>query len=1047
MSDRLGTAQWEEQALVSQRYPFEQGKFWLGRAEDGTPIGYRDDRHICLVSGTRGGKGTSVIVNNLCFWPGSAVVVDPKGENATVTAARRGQGSEYCEGLAQAVHVLDPFKAAQVDESYRSSFNPLDVLDPNRDESIDEASRIANAIVVVKDDAREPFWDESARTMLRSLILYVLTAPHFGDDERNLITVRNLILRGEWQIFEGLRDDGFAEETIDPPHLLLWRNMERNPAFDGLVAGIGRRFRDMMKSADKTFDGILQSVAQHTEFLDSPGMKKVLAKSDFKLSELKTRPEGMTLYLSLPQRYMDTHYRWLRMMVALTTTEMEITRGQPATGHPVLMVLDEFAGLKRMTAIESAVAQIAGFGVKLFFVLQSLEQLKGTYKDHWETFLSNAGVKIFFGIEDHFTREYVSKLVGQTEITRKLHSENKSRSQTEGYSETLSKSHTVSQSRTTGKSVSLSTGTNESTGWSEGESFGMSYQMGKSFFFSPAKPFNTHYSQGGNTSRSASRGSSSGNTFGRSVSETSGTSETIGISQTHSISSSTSAGTGTSESLHVRPLIHPDELGRVFARIDDTQHPGYPGLALVTVTGFNPMVAFRKNYFEDVQFIDCFSPHPDHQWRPAISHSVDGIRPLLDTLETATNGRRLTIARWLIERGKVVFPGQPAAIIERVPPDDRTVRIFVPCLGKVAAIAKTMLSSGEYPTPDGALFVVKSYQETSDIDPLRELREACRALERLPKPELPKPPASRRALTMTVATVFAIVAVVIVFLSILNKHSDNGDGHPAERTAPVAQSPPRIKNSTPPPNPSGKKPRSSNQPKSAPAGNTKQPAQAPSVEDAQQQAETPIKQQAALLDRTCSSGNGASCRQLGMMYYLGQVGEKDVSRAVDLYTKACNVDDAEACETLGKAFYSGTEVPQNTHQAVAFLSKGCDLGLTKSCGSLGIVYDKAHGLLVLLGMVPSEALALISKGCDAGDLRSCNALANAYINALGVSRDYSRGLASLSKACDGGFAISCESLAKCYRLGIGVVPDAEKARQLNSKACTLGYQPSCQQSQ
>ena len=51
------------------------------------------------------------------------------------------------------------------------------------------------------------------------------------------------------------------------------------------------------------------------------------------------------------------------------------------------MVLDEFAGLKRMEVIENAVAQIAGYGVKLFFVLQSLEQLKAVYKDNWETFL------------------------------------------------------------------------------------------------------------------------------------------------------------------------------------------------------------------------------------------------------------------------------------------------------------------------------------------------------------------------------------------------------------------------------------------------------------------------------------------------------------------------------------------------------------------------------------------------------------------------------------------------------------------------------------
>ena len=79
------------------------------------------------------------------------------------------------------------------------------------------------------------------------------------------------------------------------------------------------------------------------------------------------------------------------MMIALTVTEMEKVRGRPATGHPVLMVLDEFAGLKRMEVIENAVAQIAGYGVKLFFVLQSLEQLKAVYKDNWETFLANSG--------------------------------------------------------------------------------------------------------------------------------------------------------------------------------------------------------------------------------------------------------------------------------------------------------------------------------------------------------------------------------------------------------------------------------------------------------------------------------------------------------------------------------------------------------------------------------------------------------------------------------------------------------------------------------
>ena len=330
MTDRLATAKWEPQSEVSRRYRYDFRNFWLGRAQDGSAIGYSDDRHICLVSGSRGGKGTSIIVNNLAYWPGSAVVIDPKGETATVTAARRGQGDQHCTGMGQAVHVLDPFETAQVERSYRSAFNPLDALDPSSEESIDEASRLANAIVVVKDDRPDPFFDEAARAMVRALILHVLTGEEFEASERSLLTVRDLLKRGEWRVAEAMRADG--AEQVDPPHQLLWRSMEMNAAFHGVVAGDGTRFLGMMMNSPKTFESVLQTALINTEFLDSPGMRRTMERSDFKLSELKTRATGMTLYLSLPQRYMDTHYRWLRMMVALTVTEMEKTRGKPATG-------------------------------------------------------------------------------------------------------------------------------------------------------------------------------------------------------------------------------------------------------------------------------------------------------------------------------------------------------------------------------------------------------------------------------------------------------------------------------------------------------------------------------------------------------------------------------------------------------------------------------------------------------------------------------------------------------------------------------------------
>lgn len=614
INTRLATAEWADPSVVTENYFFESGDFWLGRGVDGNsvPLGYLDDRHVCLVSGGRGGKGTSIIINNLCTYPGSVVVIDPKGENATITAARRGDGSEYCEGIGQKVLVLDPFSAAQIEEKYRSFFNPLDALDPNDEESIDEAGRIADALVVMNPESKDPFWDESARAMIKGLILHVLTDDNF-EGRRNLVTIRDLITRGDWETFEHLKSKGM--EGIPSPQFLLWEGVKQNNVFYGIVAGIGETFAGMAANSPKQFESVLQVANRNTEFLDSPGMRKCLAVSDFKLSDLKTNPQGVSLYLCLPQRYMNTHYRWLRMMIALTVNEMEKVQGQPATGHRVLMCLDEFAGLKRMEVIENAVAQIAGYGVKMFFVLQSLEQLKATYKDNWETFLSNCGLKIFFNLEDHFSREYVSKFVGDTEIIRELRtsSESLTHTQSKSHTESYNKSKTRSYNKSDSYSQnhSQSSGTNHSKNRSTGSSDGMSWKR-KFFFFRGNKQYNEGHNRSDGTADGTNKSQSDGVTRGGSNSY--GASSTEGYGTSDTVSESVARGTtqGRNETLHKRPLISPDEIGRFFGRINDKFHPAYPGMALVLVSGENPFPVRRANYFQDPHFYKLFNPHPDH---------------------------------------------------------------------------------------------------------------------------------------------------------------------------------------------------------------------------------------------------------------------------------------------------------------------------------------------------------------------------------------------------------------------------------------------------
>ena len=674
----LASSQWADPVEFAQHHQFDEkgGHVWLGRSPlDGAPIGFADNRHVCLAGNTRGGKGTSIILPNICSWPGSMVVVDPKGENATVAAARRGQGSDFCEGMGQAVHILDPFNVVVGQDAYQSHFNPLDALDPEHPEVIDRAAMIADALVVVREDSKDPFWEESARAMVKALLLHIITWPLL-DGERNLITLRDMVVRGDWLAVESLQETGY--DDIPAAQTLLWQSLKNNNALNGIISGMGETYLSMMKKNPKGFDGVRQTVITNTEFLDSPGMRECLCRSDFELSELKTRAEGMSLFLSLPQRYIPTHFRWLRMMVSLVTNEMEIVRQQPATGHPMMMVLDEFAGLERMKSIENAVAQIAGYGVKLFFVLQSLEQLKAVYKDRWETFLANTGVKIFFGLNDYFSREYISKMLGETEVYRDVQTSSEgsgsSRTITEGTSEGESESRGESLSRgrstnyTEGESYSESKGHSESR--TTGESRGFSKSTGGSSSHSTNQNTNQSRNYGTNQGRNSSYGfggggssfgssagsnegssfgsssghtDSKGRTFSKSFSINKNSSQTFGLNQnqtrgrsssvahgenesssesitqsknfnrtqSESIAESSNQTTGVNQVLHHRPLITPDEIGLCLSPLDDPSHPQYPGFALIVPSDGRATAVRRCNYYEDDQFTCWYDAHPD----------------------------------------------------------------------------------------------------------------------------------------------------------------------------------------------------------------------------------------------------------------------------------------------------------------------------------------------------------------------------------------------------------------------------------------------------
>jgi type IV secretion system protein VirD4 len=384
-----------------------------GKGANGRPVGYTDDRHVMTIAGSRGGKGRSLIVPNMLMYEGSVIAIDPKGELARITSRAR-------EEMDQRVFVLDPFRVSlelcQSDaqrmalEARFAYYNPLAELDPESKTFIDDSAIIASALI--KDGrSNDRFWSDSARVLLHALIMYVFVLP---EDDRNLCTVRELLtLRGPFmtRAVAGL-------ENMSPQQA-LWQLLKNtgDKKFNGVVKAAGETFSTMH---DNGVSSVLATARTETAFLDSPMLQSTLRAPPkrpngepqdrtFKLGELKR--DAATVYLCLPAGRMASHANWLRIFndIAMSAFEKDSKRIEV----PLLMVLDEFPVLGYMRSLEAAAGQIAGFGVKLWTIIQDITQLKRLYRDSWETFVANSGVVTAFANTDGSTAQYLSGQLGR----------------------------------------------------------------------------------------------------------------------------------------------------------------------------------------------------------------------------------------------------------------------------------------------------------------------------------------------------------------------------------------------------------------------------------------------------------------------------------------------------------------------------------------------------------------------------------------------------------------------------------------------------------
>ncbi|MEJ1929159.1 type IV secretory system conjugative DNA transfer family protein [Nostoc sp. NIES-2111] len=376
---RFGSARFASEDDLEPYEAKDKKGFYIGLG-----YAYEKQGHLLAVAGTRGGKGVNLILPNLLGmggYQGSWVVIDPKGENAAVSAriqAERGRR----------VVMLNPWGLLGLPNH---TYNPLDLLNAEDPNVIDDVQLIAETIVPTTAQGDTDHFNARARTIIAGLLLHLVTQPDI--EERTLAT-----------LWEWLRLD--TEAWID-----LLAEMKTNSSKNGgdVCGRTAEEILALMKNGSREYASVLSTAQKWTDYLKSPALRQSLRASSFRAADLV---EGnVTVYVIIPADRLKTHYQWLRLVVSAM---MRSVIRQPK--ERVCFLLDEFYALGYLSEIDVALGSYAGYGVSVWAILQNLVQLHNMYRDNWESFISSCAVRHFFNLSDKTTLDYVSAMLGDRSV-------------------------------------------------------------------------------------------------------------------------------------------------------------------------------------------------------------------------------------------------------------------------------------------------------------------------------------------------------------------------------------------------------------------------------------------------------------------------------------------------------------------------------------------------------------------------------------------------------------------------------------------------------
>ncbi|MFN7054987.1 type IV secretory system conjugative DNA transfer family protein, partial [Hyphomonas sp.] len=360
------------------------------------PILMEDEGHLMTIAPTGAGKGRGCIIPALLRYDGPVIVIDPKGENALVTARRRRE-------LGHQVAIVDPIGITGLETT---AINPLDLLDADSPTLVDDAMAVISTMMdnrPGRNTSDGDYWSERGATFVLGIVLHVLS--DLPEGRRHLGTVRELVAQamGEVAIYSNMTENAEMRGKRAPPDTVLGR-LERSRNAE--AARIGQMLR---LGAVSTLGGILSFSQSIVEIARGDAITQSLSSTGFDFDGI-TRGDPISIYLVLPPHMLDSHAKLIRLWVHTLMTL--ITRRNARPKHSTLFILDEASQLGTFIPLRRAITLMRGYGMQTWSFWQDPSQLVNLYPNDWQTMVNNCRAVQCFGANTMLAAEAMCGIVG-----------------------------------------------------------------------------------------------------------------------------------------------------------------------------------------------------------------------------------------------------------------------------------------------------------------------------------------------------------------------------------------------------------------------------------------------------------------------------------------------------------------------------------------------------------------------------------------------------------------------------------------------------------